>query len=103
MNIKNNQVIKDASISIYFTASVSKDQERSLFLIQLVLFWNFQMHALIDQTGPLGIQKLLSMDGSKHAIKFVKRICVHKSLPTCHRVDARGALSCRDLVELDNL
>jgi len=61
------------------------------------------MHALIDQTGPLGIQKLPSLDGSKPVMKFVKRICVHKSLPTCHRVDARGALSCRDLVELDNL
>ena len=43
---------------IYFTASVSRDQEKSLFLIRLVSFWNFQKHASIGQMDPSGIHEL---------------------------------------------
>ena len=56
--LNKNKSIEDHLIMIYLTTSVSKCQERSLFLIQLVSFWNFQKHASTGQMDPSGIYEV---------------------------------------------
>ena len=58
IHIAENKSIDDSLTIIYFTTNVSKYQERSLFSIQLVSFWNFQKHASTDQMDPSGIHNL---------------------------------------------
>ena len=92
IHIEENKSIDDSLTIIYFTTSVSKYQERSLFSIQLVSFWNFQKHASTDQMDPSGIHNLF---GRSTLIGNNAR--VRESLPTCPRADERDELSCRDL------
>ena len=95
IHIEENKSIDDSWTIIYFTTSVSKYQEKSLFSIQLVSFWNFQKHASTDQMDPSGIHNLF---GRSTLISNNAR--VRESLPTCPRADEPDELSCRDLEAL---